>query len=117
MNRKIMISFLIITGLLVAGLVYAANYRPFTDPETMKKFQKETLSLREELMFKEYELRYEYNKEFPDSNHISKLRKEISELETKIQATADKYGIPIYGGMMGYGMRGRGWGGHMGWCW
>ena len=117
MNKKIMISFLVITGLLVAGLVYAANYMHYTNPETMRKFQKETLGLREELIIKEYELQYEYNKEVPDTNHIATLQKEITELETKIQATADKYGIPGSGGMMYYGMRGRGWSRHMGWCW
>jgi peptidoglycan hydrolase CwlO-like protein len=117
MNKNIMISFLVITGLLLAGLVYAANYMNYANPETMRKFQRETLSLREELMSKEYELQYEYNKEVPDTNHIAALQKEITELEKKIQATADKYGIPGSRGMMGYGMKGYGWGRHMGWCW
>ena len=117
MNKKIMISFLVITGLLVAGFVYAANYMNYTDPDTMRKFQKETLGLREELISKEYELQYEYNKEVPDTNRIATLQKEITELEIEIQQTADKYGISGSRGVMGYGMRGRGWGRHMGWCW
>jgi zinc resistance-associated protein len=117
MNRKIIISFLVITGLLMAGLVYAANSIHYTSPETMRKFQKETLGIREELISKEYELQYEYNKEFPNTSRIATLQKEITELETQIQATADKYGISGSGGMMGYGMRGYGWGRHMGWCW
>jgi zinc resistance-associated protein len=90
---------------------------PYANPETMRKFQKDTLALREELMSKEYELQYEYNKEAPDTRHIAALHEEIAEIERKIQATADKYGVSGSRGMMGYGMRGPGWGRHMNWCW
>ena len=117
MNKKIAISFLIVTGLLMAGFVYADHYRHYANPETMWKFQKETVGLREELISKGYELQDEYNKEVPDTDHIATLREQITEIETKIQATADKYGISGSRGVMGYGMRGRGWGRHMSWCW
>jgi len=81
------------------------------DVEKLRSFQKETLSLRDELMAKRFELQNEYNKPTPDSNRIATLRKEIVDLETKIQDVADKYRIPPWGatgGMMGRGMMGQG---------
>jgi len=62
-------------------------------PESMAKFQKETLSLRDELITKRLELSQEYDKETPDTDRIAKLRKEMIDVQAQIQKVADKYDI------------------------
>lgn len=68
-------------------------YRSDVDPETMTKFQKETLQLRDELLVKRLELSQEYAKEAPDTDRIAKLRKEMIDVQAQIQKVADKYDI------------------------
>jgi len=108
-----MIGFVVV--FLLASVIDAGaqwdGYGAGTNVETMKKFQKETLALRDELMTKNLELRNEYSKSVPDTGRIATLRKEIIDLETKIQNIADKYNMTSYGrmgGMMGSGMMGGG---------
>lgn len=67
------------------------------DPETMAKFQKETLPLRDEMVIKRMELRQEYDKETPDADRIAQLRKDMIDIQTKIQKSADKYDIEAGG--------------------
>ncbi|MBI4765198.1 MAG: hypothetical protein HY787_11400 [Deltaproteobacteria bacterium] len=109
-------------GLLLAGTVNAwwprggMSYGNANEDQ-LGSFQKETLSLRDELMAKRFELQNEYNKPTYDSKRIATLRKEIVDLETKTQEVADKYGIPTWGvtgGMMRHGIMGRGMIGPMG---
>ena len=69
------------------------GYGAGTNVETMKKFQKETLSLRDEIMTKKLELQSEYNKPTPDTNRIATIQKEIIDLRAKIQEIANKHGI------------------------
>ncbi|HTP04762.1 MAG TPA: hypothetical protein VMM54_06375 [Nitrospirota bacterium] len=113
MKRAPMIGFVVV--FLLASVIDAGaqwdGYGAGTNVETMKKFQKETLALRDELMTKNLELRNEYSKSVPDTGRIATLRKEIIDLETKIQNIADKYNMTSYGrmgGMMGSGMMGGG---------
>jgi hypothetical protein len=54
---------------------------------------KETLSLRDELVTKQLELRQEYNKETTDADRIAELRKDMIDIQTKIQKVAEKYDI------------------------
>jgi len=68
-------------------------YRAGVDSETMIKFQKETLPLRDGLLAKRLELSQEYNKETPDTDHIAQIRKGIIDIQAKIQKVADKYGL------------------------
>lgn len=123
-KKSTIISLVVAIGLLISGGVYAwwpggnygMGYGASENVETMKKFQKETLGLRDELMIKQLELQNEYSKPQPDYNRIGTLRKEIVDIQTKIQASADKYGLPAWGSgygkghgmmsrdMMGYGM-------------
>ena len=70
----------------------------------VRKFQKETLSLRDDLAAKQVDLAEEYDKESPDQARIASIRKDIADLEAGIQAAADKYGVRRWGsgrGMMG----------------
>ena len=74
-------------------------------PETMAKFQKETLSMRDELITKRLELSQEYDKDTPDADRIAQLRKDMIDVQTKIQKVADKYEISM-GGQGRRGSRG-----------
>ncbi|MCX7793450.1 MAG: periplasmic heavy metal sensor [Thermodesulfovibrionales bacterium] len=115
--------FLVLAVILLSGLgatVYAGwghggwDWMDIkgVDIEKVKKFQKETLSLRDELHIKKLELRQEYEKDKPDLDRIAQLRKEIIDLQTKIQKIASSYGLPA-GGPGGCGRMGRGFTGGM----
>ncbi len=117
MKRLMVIGLMVAVAVVFASGAYAwwggygMGYGTSANVETVKKFQKETLSLRDELMTKNLELQNEYNKPVPDTNRIGTLQKEIIDLQTKIQTIADKYGLPAggpMGGMMGRGMTGTG---------
>lgn len=129
--KKVMVFVLIASLLALAGVVYAqhmhgmapmAKAESLVDIENIKKFQKETLSLRDDLITKKLELQKEYSKQERDYNQIASLRKEIVDLKTKIESIADKYGIKNMKAMgprmMAGGMGGRGMmkGGMMGGC-
>ena len=82
-------------GKMGAGFERGAGdcYRSDVDPEVMAKFQKETLSFRDELVTKKLELNQEYDKDTPDNDRIAQLRKDMIDIQTKIQKVADKYDI------------------------
>ena len=122
MKKLSIIGLTVAVALILAGAVYAwwpgggygMGYGTSANVETMKKFQKETLSLRDDLMTKNLELQNEYSKPQPDYNRIATLKKEIIDLQAKIQAVAEKYGVGgpmgghMGGMMMGPGMMGQG---------
>ncbi|MBI5199539.1 MAG: hypothetical protein HZA09_05950 [Nitrospirae bacterium] len=124
MKRGIIIGLVLVAGLILTSAIYAfgpwggygmgysaqsGGYGTTVDIEAVKKFRKETLPLREELITKRLELQNEYNKTTPDKNRISTLRKEIVDIELKIQEKADASGFSTWGGgMMGSGMMGSG---------
>lgn len=124
MKKGIIISLVLVAGLIFTSAIYAigpwggygmgysaqtGGYGTTVDIEAVKKFRKETLPLREELITKRLELQNEYNKATPDKNRISTLRKEIVDIELKIQEKADAAGFSTWGGgMMGSGMMGSG---------
>jgi hypothetical protein len=129
MKRATMIGLVVMVAFLLTSVIYAGaqwygygtGYGAGTNVETMKKFQKETLSLRDDLVTKNLELQNEYAKPVPDTGRIVALKKEIIDLEANIQGITDKYNMPSGGymsGMMmspgGYG-RGHGYG-MMGGC-
>ena len=124
-----------ITGVVVAaammltsGVALAQGTGSNTGPSAgaMKKFQKETLNLRDELAAKQLDLEAEQDKAQPDPARISSLRKEIVDLEGRIQVVANNYGVRPWGrghrhGMMhdaSYGSGGWGYGcGYDCGCW
>ncbi|MCL4476129.1 MAG: hypothetical protein M1508_07880 [Nitrospirae bacterium] len=113
MKRAMTVVVMVAIALFASTAVYAwwggygMGYGTGANVETMKKFQKETLILRDELMTRNIELQNEYSKSVPDTDRIVTLKKEIIDLEAKIQGIADKYNMPS-GGHMGGMMMGRG---------
>ncbi len=118
----LVVGAVVVSGLFLAsgasarwgGHGYGMGAVQETDTASVKKFQKATLNLRDELTVKEIELRNEYAKQTPDRKRITTIRKEIVDLETKIEAAADKYGITGHGFMGGRGGHGMMGGGMMG---
>jgi len=119
MRKGIIIGLILIAGLILVSAVYAhfpgGGYGigklrwGDVDIEAVKKFQRDTLPLRDELIVKKLELWNEYDKENPDRDHIASLKKEIIDIRTKIQKKADEAGLPVNkGGRMGHGMMGKG---------
>jgi len=115
MKRATMIGLVVMVVFLLTSVIYAGaqwygygtGYGAGTNVGTMTKFQKETLSLRDELVTKNLELQNEYAKAVPDTGRIVTIKKEIIDLEAKIQGVADKYNMPS-GGYMGGWMMGSG---------
>jgi hypothetical protein len=68
------------------------------DTGAVKKFQKETLSFRDELITKKLDLRKEFSRRIPDRDRIAVLQKEIIDIRTKIMKKADESGVPKYFG-------------------
>lgn len=119
MKKTALIIIVLASAVLLAGSVYAmgpgggmgmgscmgmGTGTGTTDIEALKKFQQETVSLRDAMFVKRAELQNEFNKTTPDYNKIAVLQKEMIDIRTKIQIIAQKYGLP--GPMMGRGMKG-----------
>lgn len=113
MKKAAIIGLVVLLGLAITGAAYArwddwgfGHWRD-TDIEAVKNFQKETLSLRDELIIKRLELHKEYHSAQPNTDRITTLRKEIVDLQGKIQVVADKYGVSTMGpiGRKAYGMK------------
>lgn len=82
------------------GCIYGVGYtgtNGTVNVENLKKFQKETLSLRDELFTKRAELGNEYAKATPDVARIAELRKQMIDVQAKIQTAAQKNGLPAMG--------------------
>jgi len=65
------------------------------DSAAHKKFLSDTMSLRQDLMNKQFEMQKEYVKETPDQAVMTKLKGEITELSTKIKDARVKAGLPM----------------------
>jgi hypothetical protein len=106
MRKGVILSFVLIAGLVFVSVVYA--YFPGgglgtclsrfgnTDTETVKKFQKDTLPMRDDLITKRLELRREFSKENPDRDRIATLQKEIIGIRTNILKKSDEVGFPAW---------------------
>ena len=119
MKKGIAMSMALLAVLVLSSAVYAwwgdcgmGCSDTNASVENMKKFQKETLSLRDELMTMKLELRDEYDKPAPDINRIAAIKKEIIDQQVKIQTVAGKYGLQPGEAMKrdrtGHGKKGRG---------
>jgi hypothetical protein len=101
---------------------YSTDNRTFTekDAEAIEKFRAETNSVRKEIVVKRSELNALFRNDNPDEKKVAKLTGDLYDLETELNAKAEKTGVRNrysydHGpGMMG--TYGRGRGGHMmGW--
>ncbi|OGW56128.1 MAG: hypothetical protein A2Y81_07615 [Nitrospirae bacterium RBG_13_43_8] len=103
MKRKNIIGLVVILGIVLLGAVYASGQRGSScvstcqnvDIEKVKQFQKETMSLRDDLMIKKLELRKEYKQPASDSNRINTLKQEIRDRKASIREAANKAGVDL----------------------
>lgn len=63
--------------------------------EPFRKFQTDTLDLRQEMMTKRFEIQRENLKGTPDKEKITVLQAEISALQTKIMDIRSQSGLPV----------------------
>ena len=66
-----------------------------TQPEPFRKFQADTIDLRQEMMTKRFDMQRENLKAAPDSDKIEALQAEIKLLQTKIMAVRAQSGLPV----------------------
>jgi hypothetical protein len=119
MMKEIMTGALVAAVVLTAGVALAQS-GPGAGPgggrywgasaASVKKFHKETLALRDELAAKRIDLQEAYDQPEPDQARIASLRKDIVDIEAKIQVVADKYGVRQWSHGYGRGMM-HGWDG------
>lgn len=99
MKKIVLILSILILGGALSSAVYANYYDKgfyricINDIEKAKKFQQETLPLRDEMISKKLEIRKEYQKETPDIDKIAQLKKDIIDIKTKIHRVAKDIGI------------------------
>lgn len=78
---------------------------PKADSAAHKKFLGETMSLRQEIMNKQFEIQKEYVKETPDQAVMTKLKGELDVLHKQLMDARTKAGLPTMPrGHMGHGM-------------
>jgi len=65
-----------------------------TSSDSWKKFQADTINLRQEMMTKRFEYQRENLKAAPDNTKLSKLNTEINLLQSQIQDIRTKSGLP-----------------------
>jgi len=102
MRKGVIVSLILLVFTVIVATAYAfppgclaTNRFCNADLETLGKFQKDTLPLRGELITKRIEIRKEIAKSKPDRDHIASLRKDIIDIQTKIQKKADEAGLPV----------------------
>ena len=66
-----------------------------TPSEPFRKFQADTIDLRQEMMTKRFEMQRENLKAAPDSDKITALQAYIKLLQTKIMAVRAQSGLPV----------------------
>ena len=105
MKKKSAAALALIASLLLVTVVYAHfpagekdGGNENIDIESVKKFQQETLTLRDSLMVKKLEIRQEYMKEKLDHEKIANIRKEMIDIRAKISKKADEAGLPAWMG-------------------
>lgn len=66
-----------------------------TSSEQFRKFQSDTIDLRQEMMAKRFEIQRENLKSSPDKAKIASLQVEVSAIRTKIQDVRNQSGLPV----------------------
>ncbi len=91
-----------LSTILLGGMVYAQccnggwgmnYYNTTAKPDNIRKFQKDTSSLRDELAVKQVELEQEMNKADYDPLRAASIKKEIIDIEAKIETLAKKSNV------------------------
>ena len=109
--KKILGGLVVAAVLLTAGVASACDWcyghagsAGRASSATMRQFHKETMGLRDDLAARQIELAEEYDKDNANPARIATIRKDIVDLEAKIQVAADKSGVRQWGPGRGHAM-------------
>ena len=97
MKKNMIIGLALAIGILSIGAVSASaadSCGECADKQSVQQFTQDTSALSAELKTKEIELRELYGYEGIDTQKVGKLEAELKELKGRINAAAQKYGIP-----------------------
>ncbi len=101
MRKEVITAFMVAASLSMVPVAYAhclsvgSDLSQCTNSDAVRKFQKETMPLRDELITKKLELRKEFSKEKPNTQRIDRLQKEMVDIRTRILKKADETGVAI----------------------
>lgn len=97
MKKKMIVGIAMTVGILTIGALSASaadSCGNCTDKQSVQQFTQETAGLASELKTKDIELRVQYGYDAVDINKVDLLEAELKELKSKINAAAQKNGIP-----------------------
>lgn len=97
MNKKMIVGIAMLTGILTGGALSASAAEPCgkcVDKQSVQQFTQETAKLSSALKAKDIELRDLNGYDSIDIHKVAKLEAELNDLKDKINAVAQKYGIP-----------------------
>ena len=84
-------------GILTVGAISASaadSCGKCVDKQAVQQFTQETAALTSALKAKDIELRVQYSYEGSDIRKVNALEEELKELKDRLNAAAQKYGIP-----------------------
>jgi len=100
MSKRMVIGMALGLAVLTGTAVYAGwgcngggMFGPNADLDKVRTFQKETGTLRDDMMIKRLELSQEMAKATPDQSRVTSLRQEIIDIRTKLQQAATQQGL------------------------
>ena len=97
MKKNMIAGIAMAVGILTLGALSASAAEPCgkcSDKQAVQQFTQDTAALTSVLKAKDIELREQYAYDSIDPRKVSELEEELKELKDKINATAQKYGIP-----------------------
>lgn len=97
MKKNMIVGIAMAMGMLSIGAISASaadTCGKCVDKQVVSQFTQETATLTDTLKAKDLELRGQYSNDSIDIHKVNALESEIKELKDKINATANKYGIP-----------------------
>jgi peptidoglycan hydrolase CwlO-like protein len=97
MNKKMIVGIAMAMGILSVGALSASaadSCGKCADKQAVQQFTQETASLTSELKAKDLELRELNGYDSYDIRKADQIEAELKELKNKINAAAQKYGIP-----------------------
>lgn len=97
MKKNMIAGIALVMGILSAGALSASAAEPCgkcAEQQAVQQFTLETAALSRELKAKDIELREQYAYDSIDIHKVGALEAELKGLKGKINAAAEKYGIP-----------------------
>lgn len=98
MKKNMIVGIAMAMGILTVGALSASaadSCGKCADKQAVQQFTHDTAALASELKTKDIELREQYSIDSTDMRKVAELEDELKDLKDKINAAAQKYGIPV----------------------